>query len=693
MSTMESFMESPEKEHQLKTRLEQLQYEYFNGRPEWTTVSLGDLNLYIAYTYFGTPFRNDDQMEENVLESFNGTCDIFTQYSNEEQDHINKIVEVIKNNIIKDQLQFTEIEIGATLVHSICKIKCEDCKDFPEKDIHTWCLLRIKINKSITSYIDVSFSRSYDDWKNYLEYNTLPDGYIFYPKSGIYNEADYLEQGYTPAASTHTKVLNTVDVVGRVTSFVSGALMVGGLFVPVMAPVLLPAAAVAAGSSAWDAGRQINSLVDRGQHNQSLSDAEAGKHWLNLTISTLGVITAPLTAGVKTLELSGSSIIASKYGKTLLMLKDGACITQCSLSIIGLTTDIISGVTMKKLLNSILTYLRLDVFVVTGMFLSLPIIRTIYQSVAECFPCSSNMLYQNIFSEKTIPFFLITKFFKGAVRYAKRYFDYFYKCIIKFMTQEITIEKLIYAWKDIIKFYTMYKEQIKSIAPPDYLEYALAHMSLGLSVAGDIDAAKIILGGRKMKKLLSQIPERYMDQKMVIFSIKQVVKKANELMSQLDDTVQECMIRGETDCHKITKMFCLEYKIKECCLTEYLLYGIRELRKDVSNLVNEYLVYKSINHEYFRIDCEPFTDKFKMFEMPSPTEVLDKDICMELAQELNPQEDAYNLYEFKLVETTMSMLYMNSTDYNKYVFFKLQKIEENSNVCISFIKIANSQYT
>ncbi|XP_050441976.1 uncharacterized protein LOC126846517 isoform X2 [Adelges cooleyi] len=675
------------KGQQLKVKLEGTQYEYFNGRPDWTTITLGDLNMFIAYTYLGSPFQNNDEINEELLESINGSSELFNQYTDNQKQHILKISRTIKNVIVKDQCDSITIDVGKTIVFYICKEKYENWKIFFEKDIQQSDILRIRINKSQTFYYDLKANRLYKSWGKYLENNTLPEGYMFYPMSGIYNEACYLQRKLTPSSNVTKKILNGLDVVGKVSSVTSCALLVGGIFVPVMAPVLLPAAAVAAGSSAWDAGRQINSLVDRGQHNQSLSDAEAGKHWLNLTISTLGVITAPLTAGVKTLELSGSSIIASKFGKPLLMLKNGACITQCSLNIIGITSDVVYSVKKKKLWLKMLSYLQLDLFDVTGKWMSWSTVKNIFDILAKGYQNSRKICQDFNCNIDRLLFFYFMKYVKGDLSFNM---ENFYKCVWKFLKKQLTYENLMLVWKHLPKYYKKKPMDRMSTSITDGsvantiddLERTLCNMDLGLTDINIIENAKTILGGCKMKELLSQIPEQYMDQKMVIFSIQQVVKKANELACQLNDVVQECIMHGKTDCHAINKMFCLEYKIKECCLTEYLLYGIRELRKDVSNLVNEYLVYKSNNYENFRIDCEPFTDKFKMFEMPSPTEVLDKNICMELAQEFDPQEGAYIGYQYKSFENHGFVLY----SLKKCVLFDVRKSNDNTTVCICFVE-------
>ncbi|XP_050545479.1 uncharacterized protein LOC126907875 [Daktulosphaira vitifoliae] len=675
-------------DHRLKGRLEKIQYQYFNGRPKWTTVQLRDLNLYIAYTCMGSPFENENKIEEILVETNNESSELFSYYSSEKQNQVKIIVNTIKKKIIDDKVE--DIDVGVTLVHSVCKDVCEICQKFPDKDIHLWIILRIKINKRKFFYYDVSLGRTYKDWNSYLKNNTLPKGYMFYPKTGFYDEADYLIKDLTPSSKPSAKLLNCLDIVGKVTSFTSGTLLAGSLFLPIMAPITLPAAAVATSSSIWDIGRQISNLFDRNSHNQSLSDAVARKHWLDLTISMMGVMTAPLSAGVKTLELSGSSLLASRFGKTLLILRTSTCITQCSLSIVGLTSDIIDGISMKKLILSFLTYLRLDVFLVTGVLFALPInriIQNIFESVTERTTLSKEIIYQNIFHKNSIPYCIVQKYFNDCMNFTKKHINEFCEQIQKFFKNELTFEKLMIALNDIIQVYEECKKNMvkENSSLDELLNYVINHMDLDFLTLREKEEAISILGGENMKKFLLCVPKEYLNKKMIIFCINQVLSKANYLALEFTNVVQTCMLYNETDTVEITHSFCSIYNLEECCLKEYLLYGIRILKNDIQDLLSHFSEYEKKNYEDFKVDFEGFTNKIKMYQMIAPHNNLDFDTCKRISQVLIPRQDGYNNFLHKAFEENSCLLYINTEVCKKTVFFNINSNGDINQLYILFV--------
>jgi len=328
----------------------------------------------MAYTFYGFPF-NEVTAEENndgVQHEINSMNDnIFDYYKEDEKQKIIDMIKIINEKVIKKNVD--RIHVGSTIIHSVCKMKCNVCQDFPTKDIHQWFLLRVKLDSQKVAYIDLLHGRTYKNWNDYIENNTLPKGYMFYPQSGFYEESAYLIQNLTPPSRKSEKILSSFDLVGKVATFASGILLGSSFIFPIMAPVLLPTAVTCGSFSAWEVGRQISKLSDLGGHNESLVGKKAVNEWTNLAIATLGVITAPLNATIRTLELSNSAIVASKMGKSLSILQKGACITQCSLEVIRLTANVMNKnkkVTLKDIIG-----LRLDLFIVTGSLLSIKYIQ------------------------------------------------------------------------------------------------------------------------------------------------------------------------------------------------------------------------------------------------------------------------------------------------------------------------------
>lgn len=331
----------------------------------------------MAYTYYGSPFSTNEIGTELVAETNEREYtrdDIFECYKDEEKKSITDMIVKIRENIIKNNVD--EINVGFTITHSICEMKCDLCQNFPTNDIHQWYLLRVKTHQDV-AYIDLFNGRTYKNWSDYIENNLLPKGYMFFPRSGYYEESTYLTQHVTPQSSKSVKVLNSIDLMGRAASFGSCILVGCGLIFPIMAPVLIPAAATTGCCSAWECVRQVSKLKDLSSHSESLLNEKARNYWMNMVIATLGVITAPMSATVRTLELSNSAVMASNFGKSLSFIQKGACITQCSLEVIRFTANFIKN-KKSMTLNDVMGF-RLDVFVVTGSLLPLRFVVEFFQ--------------------------------------------------------------------------------------------------------------------------------------------------------------------------------------------------------------------------------------------------------------------------------------------------------------------------
>lgn len=317
----------------------------------------------MAYTYYGSPFNANEDSDSDINTQMNNINeDIFDYYKDDEKQNIINMI-----NIIKTAIKNTgpNVYVGMTITHSVCEMKCNSCQDFPAKGIHQWYLLRIRQDE-LCIYIDFHHKRLYKDWNDYINNNTLPAGYMFYPESGFYDDSKYLIQHLTPSSRQSAKILKAIDLVGHVSNFVSGAFLGAGLVFPILSPILIPSATVITSFSTWKAVREICQLSDLNQHSESLISKEANKHWIKLAIASLGIITAPLNATVRTLKLNDSLDMTTKIGKSLCFAQKSASLAHCSLEIIHLGSNILN--TRQVTFNEVMC-LRLDVFVVSGLML------------------------------------------------------------------------------------------------------------------------------------------------------------------------------------------------------------------------------------------------------------------------------------------------------------------------------------
>lgn len=324
---------------------------------------MNNLKLFMAYTYYGSSFNANEDSDSDINTQMNNINEeMFDYYKDDEKQNVINMI-----NLIKTAIKNTGpcVHVGITMTHSVCEMECNSCQDFPAKGIHQWYLLRIRQDKSCI-YIDFDHKRLYKDWNDYLNNNTLPAGYMFYPESGFYDHSKYLIQHLTPSSRQSAKMLKEIDLVSHVSKFVSDAFLGAGLVFPILSPVLIPSATVITSFSTWKAVRKISKLSDLNQHSESLISKEANEHWIKLAIASLGIITAPLNATVRTLKLSDSLDMTTKIEKSLCFAQKSASLAHCSLEIIHFGSNFLNTrqVTLKDLMC-----FRLDLFVASGLML------------------------------------------------------------------------------------------------------------------------------------------------------------------------------------------------------------------------------------------------------------------------------------------------------------------------------------
>jgi hypothetical protein len=144
-------------------------------------------------------------------------------------------------------------------------------------------LIRVMKNDgkvSTNSYFIDHVGRVYEDWSNFLHENIFDQWWICVPKNGIYSDSDEVELKFQDQTE-RGKVLKKVDKISTFTNLATRISMVTGTimsFTP-LAPLgvaLVTVSAIAGTPGAvYSTGRSISRLVDRSQHDQSISIADA----------------------------------------------------------------------------------------------------------------------------------------------------------------------------------------------------------------------------------------------------------------------------------------------------------------------------------------------------------------------------------------------------------------------------------
>lgn len=334
----------------------------------------------MAYTYYDYPLNDE---HNNDLKDIDGENlnDIFMLYNNEVQKSILTIVKKIEKFIPNDQS--CSLEVGVTITYSICKKKCKlldttnACCISPDKDIiHQWKLIRIKVNSQVL-FVDFIAGRTYKNWDDYMENNTLPEGNIFYPKSGVYDETNSLIPFTTPASRKGKQILKNVDLSMRLANAVGGASLMYGLLNPMTAPLVILSAASIGSSSIWEAGREIQNLIDIYRHKQCLTVSQLCKEWVKLSLTITGAVTALLPVKAIASVSTEVKVItnASRLGKSMDLLQKGVSITRYSLEIIHTTLNIMDK--KSKLRWEDALSLSLDLFIITGSLAPIKDIKNI----------------------------------------------------------------------------------------------------------------------------------------------------------------------------------------------------------------------------------------------------------------------------------------------------------------------------
>jgi len=216
------------------------------------------------------------------------------------------------------------------------------------------------------AWIDAS-CRVYSSWSDFKENNKLPKCKVAYPRNGIF-EVDQsgdvlIDFGESPACSVATAVLKSTDVTAGIAGIGSMAVGVVGLFFPLTAPLALGSMIVGGASGLYGAGRSTHQIIDRSQHEESISlaDKEARLHWLNIVTAPLCVGGGVATMATKHLAASGQVI-----SKTAQVLVDCTIISSFSMSTINIVNNFVNLVDKAK--NEELSVLDVSSFVISVAF-------------------------------------------------------------------------------------------------------------------------------------------------------------------------------------------------------------------------------------------------------------------------------------------------------------------------------------
>lgn len=664
----------------LLRHLEFLQYSYFDGRPEWTTLKNNDLKLFMAYTYYDYPLGDEYNNDLKDIDNEN-VNDIFMLYKNEVQKNIINIVKKIEK-CIQPNDQSSSIEVGVTITYSICRTECKlfdttnACGSTPDKDIiHQWKLIRIKVDSQIY-FVDFLLGRTYKNWDDYIENNTLPEGNIFYPKSGFYDEKIPLIPYTTPASRKSKKILKNIDLSMRIVNTVGSLSLFYGLLNPLTAPFVVLGAASLGSSAIWETGREVQNLIDIHRHKQCLTASQLCKEWAKCSIAATGIVTSllPVKAIASVTTEMNAITNTSRLGKSMALLQRGVCFTRYSLEIIHTTLNTMDKKS-KPRWKDVLS-LSLDLFIITGSLTPIKDIKNIIIGM------SSEAVWLPIFKTmETFPYYLSQHFWK-SVYFFKMHFGVFAERVKMFLLGELTMDNLLFAWQKIYRLMNVYQKQITALDVSDLLW----HVVDGIEADG---IEKDMLRDRCLTKLLdglrrdaAESPATHRAQAK--YCVDRVVREAEKLSSLHDDSAAELAGRGETS-SKVDEEFCLMFGLERCAADQYLKWAIAEVGRNPAALLAEYRQHASLPENKFAgqllvSDTFDADRSVKAYSLLAPCTVLDAEMCARFANTLNPQPHGYRNHEFvRPPDADVSFLVLS----NEIVFYGVDMFDEvpKMNVC------------
>ncbi|KAJ8897394.1 hypothetical protein PR048_002740 [Dryococelus australis] len=316
----------------VKAKEEQNYFGNLLGKTVWHKIdknSSGQLQQKICFGLYGLP-----KSELCTEDSYNG-------YNQLQLSHTRKVMELI----VQKHEQCTSKYVHMSFI--FISVKCEKSENIVP-------LIRIpRFRKgSIFSHLFIDADlRLYKDWRDYMKHNKLPKCVMCYPCNGIYmfEQATVLvDFSESPACSILNNVVTGCDIANMVASLGTAGMLVTSAFLPLGVPVSIGSAVAVLLTGAYSTGRNISTLVDRGQHGQSigLDNAESRNSWLGIAGSTLGIASGGMVATNSRTILAGESLgTASQIG--LRSIAIGSC-TVGALSITNGIANIMQKHAIKK---------------------------------------------------------------------------------------------------------------------------------------------------------------------------------------------------------------------------------------------------------------------------------------------------------------------------------------------------------
>lgn len=261
--------------------------------------------------------------------------------------------------------------------------------------------------------------------------------------------------------------------------------------------------------------------------------------------------------------------------------------------------------------------------------------------------------------------------------------------VSKFVMDQLTADKLLFAFKQIRKFINFYTKQIKELNDDDLLSHIVNNtMTFECEESEEV---KLILCDHSMRNLLKKIKTKItIDHELIKFCIDYIMDKSLIIDSKYNESVNDLIRLSITNVNEIEKEFCKQYKIKKCCMSQYVMYSIEETNQNFETFLNAYYQYISKPENLYNKQCvhsETIGSKsLKSYSLVAPCNDLDSTSCVNFAQTIDSQNHEYSNYEYLEPKPNLLFLFSISSFSIKIVIFNIYPVDGKPLLNIHFYR-------
>lgn len=283
----------------------------------------------------------------------------------------------------------------------------------------------------------------------------------------------------------------------------------------------------------------------------------------------------------------------------------------------------------------------------------------------------------------------MSEYIYKAICFVKKQYVVFMNMVYKFVENKLTPDKLLFAYEQFRKFVDFYKKQSNMLKDEDLLKH-IVYDTMNFDCE-ESEKVKFVLCDHTMRELLKKIETKVIiDQKLITFCIDYIMEKSLIIASKYTESVADLIRFGIIDIDEIEKEFCKQYGIRQNCMSQYVLYSIEEISRNIETFLNAYYLHISEPENLFfkqLVHNETTGSKsLESYSLVAPCSDLNSNTCVRFAQTIDSQNHEYSNYEYLKPDPNVSILFSVSSFSIKIVFFSVHPVDGQPSMNISFYR-------